>query len=200
MDEARLIEKLRSIEALYAGATTDGEKMAADLARDRIRERLKQWEQEDPPIEYQFSMEDMWARKVFVALLRRYGVRPYRYKRQRYTTVMANLSKRFVDETLWPEYQEISKHLRSYLNDVTNRVVHDVLHQDSSEADVVAKPLQLALDLSQEQEPPTAPAPSPGVTPSATGTTSNTSSAANKRSKDKQSRKNKQKSKRRNRR
>ncbi len=44
-------------------------------------------------------MGDMWSRKVFVALLRRYGIRPYRYKRQRYTTVMAKVSKKFVDRT-----------------------------------------------------------------------------------------------------
>lgn len=71
MDEARLIEKLRLIEALFAGATTAGEKVAAERAKSRILERLKLWEKEDPPIEYQFSMADMWSRKVFVALLRR---------------------------------------------------------------------------------------------------------------------------------
>lgn len=72
MDEARLIDKLRSIEALFAGATTTGEKVAAERARGRILERLKLWEKEDPPVEYRFSMADMWSRKVFVALLRRY--------------------------------------------------------------------------------------------------------------------------------
>ncbi len=48
-------------------------------------------------------MPDMWPRRVFVALLRRYGIRPYRYRRQRYTTVMAKVSQRFVDDTLWPQ-------------------------------------------------------------------------------------------------
>jgi hypothetical protein len=145
MDEARLIDKLRSIEALFAGATTAGEKVAADRARGRILERLKLWEKEDPPVEYRFSMADMWSRKVFVALLRRYGIRPYRFSGQRYTTVMGKVSKRFVDETLWPEFQEISETLRIYLSDVTDRVVHQVIHQDSSEAEVVEKPKQLPL-------------------------------------------------------
>lgn len=137
MDEAALIHKLRLIEALFAGAATKGEKVAAERARNRILERLKSWEKEDPPIEHQFSMPDMWSRKVFVTLLRRYGLRPYRYRRQRYTTVMAKASKRFVDETLWPEFQEISETLRTYLSEVTDRVVHQVIHQDSSEAEVV---------------------------------------------------------------
>lgn len=143
MDEASLIDKLRLIEALFAGATTDGEKVAAERARKRILERLKLWEKEDPPVEYRFSMADMWSRKVFVALLRRYGIRPYRYSGQRYTTVMAKVSKRFVDETLWPEFQEISDTLETYLSGVTDRVVHQVIHQDSSEAEVIEKPKQL---------------------------------------------------------
>jgi hypothetical protein len=125
-------------------ATTHGEKAAAGRARDRIRERLKRWEQEDPPAEFRFSLTDMWERKVFVALLRRYGLRPYRYSGQRYTTVMTRVSKRFVDETLWPELQEISDTLHNYLSDVTDRVVQQVIHQDNSEAEVVEKPKQLS--------------------------------------------------------
>jgi len=145
MDEAKLLEKLRLIEALFAGAGTEGERDAAGRARQRILDRLAALEQEDPPVEYQFSMTDMWSRKVFVALLRRYGIRPYRYRRQRHTTVMARVSKRFLDQTLWPEFQEISGTLRTYLSDVTERVVAQVIHQDSSEAEVVeqAEPLQL---------------------------------------------------------
>ena len=145
MDEVKLIEKLRLIEALYAGATTEGEKVAAERARNRILERIKQWEEEDPPVEYRFSMADLCSRKVFVALLRRYGIRPYRYSGQRYTTVMAKVSKRFVDETLWPEFQQFSDTLRVYLSEVTDRVVSQVIHQDSSEAEVVQTPKQLEL-------------------------------------------------------
>ena len=143
MDEARLIEKLRRIEALVSGGATEGEKYAAERARDRILERLQRSERQDPPLEYRFSMEDMWARKVFVALLRRYEIRPYRYRGQRHTTVMARVSKRFLDEALWPEFQEISETLRAYLSEVTDRVVHQVIHGDSSEAEVVDKPRQL---------------------------------------------------------
>ena len=143
MDEARLIEKLQRIEALFAGAATAGEKVAAERARQRIVERLQGWEREDPPIEYRFTLGDMRARKLFVALLRRYGLTPYRYKGQRYTTVMARVSKRFVDETLWPEFQAYSETLQLYLADMTERVISQVIHQDSSEAAVVEAPLQL---------------------------------------------------------
>jgi len=39
-EEQKLIEKLQRIEALFAGATTNGEKVAAANALERIRERL----------------------------------------------------------------------------------------------------------------------------------------------------------------
>jgi hypothetical protein len=140
MNEQKLIEKLRLIEALFSGATTKGEEVAAELARERILERLRLMEREEPLIEYRFTMADMWTRKVFVALLRRYGINPYRYSRQRYTTVMARVSKKFVDESLWPEFNEISQTLESYLLEITDRVVTQVIHQNSSEAEVVQEP------------------------------------------------------------
>jgi hypothetical protein len=144
-DEQRLFEKLRRIEALFAGATTEGERLAADAARDRIRERLKAVSGTEKAIEHRFSLRDTWSRRVFVALLRRYGLEPYRYPGQRYTTVMARVAARFVDETLWPEFQQIHAVLASYLDDVTNRVLTQMIHGDVSEAAVVSQPLQLGV-------------------------------------------------------
>lgn len=135
--EKELIEKLKRIEALFAGATTDGERQAAENALQKIQKRLKQKQEIDPPIEYKFTMADMWSRKLFVALLRRYGLKPFRYYRQRYTTVMAYVPSSFVDETLWPEFQELNKTLRSYLDEITNRVITEGIHSDNSEAEVV---------------------------------------------------------------
>lgn len=143
MNEARLIEKLKSIEALFAGATTKGEREAAERARERIMARLAELEKEDPPIEYQFTMADEWSRRVFLALLRRYGLKPYRYRGQRYTTVMTRVSKRFVDETLWPEFNAISEQLARYLAEITERVVKRVLEADGSEALEIERPKQL---------------------------------------------------------
>lgn len=94
LDEARLIEKLRAIEALYARPGSAGERAAAEGARERILERLRDVAAADRPVEYRFTMADMWSRRVFVALLRRYGIKPYRFRGQRYTTVMARVSKR----------------------------------------------------------------------------------------------------------
>ncbi len=136
-DEAKIIEKLKRIKALFSGAITDGERTAAANAMQRMRERLKKVQEIDPPVEYRFSMPDMWSRRLFVALLRRYEIKPYRYFRQKHTTVMAKVSAGFVDDTLWPEFQELNITLRSYLEDITNRVISESIHSDNSEAEVI---------------------------------------------------------------
>ncbi len=140
MDEAKLIEKLRLIEALHAGAMTEGERVAAEHARDRMLERLEALAAEDPPVEYRFTLGDMWSRRLFLALLRRYELTPYRYKGQRYTTVMVQVSKSFVDQTLWPEFTELDETLNSYLSDVTERIISQGVHGDFGEASEMASP------------------------------------------------------------
>ena len=135
-EEQKLIEKLQRIEALFAGATTKGEKVAAANALERIREKLRDVQKLDPPVEYKFTLTDVWSKKLFLALLRRYGIEPYRYHRQKHTTVMARVPISFVNETLWPEFQELNNTLRSYLDEVTNRVITTGIYADSSDAEV----------------------------------------------------------------
>lgn len=132
--EQELREKLRRIEALYAGATTHGEKLAAAAAMERIRKRLNETERVEQPTEYKFTLSDAWSRKLFVALCRRYGLSPYRYKRQRFTTVMVRVPKSFVDRTLWPEYQEIHRALDHYLQQATDNIIREEVFGDTGEA------------------------------------------------------------------
>ena len=129
-DEARLIEKLKRIEALFAGAATQGERTAAANAMQRIRRRLKELHKTDPPTEFRFRMADMWSRRLFVALLRRYGIRPYRYPRQKHTTVMAKVPETFVEETLWPEFRELDDTLRNYLDEMTDQPFRYISHSN----------------------------------------------------------------------
>ena len=139
--EAHLREKLRKIEALFAGAGTLGERIAAEAALERVRARLAELERRDPLIEMQFSLPDQWSRRLFLALCRRYGLKPYRLHRQRLTTVMLRVPRGFVDQVLWPEFQELNKALTQYLNEVTTRVIRDEVHRDTSEAAEVTQAL-----------------------------------------------------------
>lgn len=142
-DESRLIEKLRLIEALFAGTTFGGERDAAVEARKRVLERLEEIRKSDPPVEFRFTLADSWSRRLFVALLRRYAIHPYRYAYQRRTTVVARVSRRFVDETLMPEFRELERELRSYLDEMTRRIIERVIEADSSEAVEVVAPREI---------------------------------------------------------
>jgi hypothetical protein len=143
MDEKQLLERLALIEALHAGAATPGERDAAAAARDRIQTRLKRLQSEEKPIEYSFKLRDRWSHQLFVALLRRYDIKPYRYPRQRYTTVMARIPRAFVDETLWPQFTELNKVLHQYLGDVTRGVISRAIASDTTEVEERPEPVGL---------------------------------------------------------
>jgi hypothetical protein len=136
-DIEKLIEKLKHIEALYSGTTNEGEKTAADNARQRVKEKIAQYQKADPPIEYKFTLTNTWSRKLLVALLRRYDIKPYRYYRQRRTTVMAKISESFVNETLWPEFQDLNKELVAHLDVLAEEIINTAVYQDSSEAEEI---------------------------------------------------------------
>jgi len=132
--EARLREKLRKIEALFAGAGTAGERLAAEAALQRVRAKLAELGHQDPAVEMQFSLVDQWSRLLFVALCRRYGLRPYRYPRQRHTTVMVRAPRRFVEQVLWREFIDLDAELQAYLHEVTQTLIREAVHKDASEA------------------------------------------------------------------
>ncbi|HEX7380014.1 MAG TPA: hypothetical protein VF278_23025 [Pirellulales bacterium] len=142
-EERELLETLAKVEALFADTGFAGERTAAATAMDRIRERLRRLQQTEKPVEMRFSMSSLWAKKLFLALLRRYEIKPYRYSGQRYTTVMARVPKRFVDETLWPEFQQLNDELSRYLNAATDRVIKAAIFADDSDAETRAAPAAL---------------------------------------------------------
>ena len=152
-DERQLIEKLRRIEALFARPGTEGEKAAAADAAERIRRRISEIEKTEPPVEYRFSVPDGWSRKLLLALLRRYDIEPYRYRNQRRTTVMARVSRSFVEETLWPEFTEFSQVLTEHLEEVTERIITQAVSPATQEESVRADRRQGG---SADTEPPTA--------------------------------------------
>lgn len=128
--EQELREKLRKIEALFAGAATPGERLAAKAARDRILEKLKAFERAERPQEYTFTLPDGWHTRLFLALCRRYGLVPYRRPRQRRTTVLLQVVPSFVDGILWPEYEQLAAALRDYLEQATERIIRDEIFRD----------------------------------------------------------------------
>jgi hypothetical protein len=132
--EQELREKLRKITALFEGATTLGERSAAAAAIDRVKKALSAMSQTERAVEMQFSMRDHWHRRLFSALCRRYDLQPYRYKRQRLTTVVVRAPRSFVEKTLWPEYLELTQALDEYLNEATERIIREEVYRDARDA------------------------------------------------------------------
>jgi hypothetical protein len=56
---------------------------------------------------------------------------------------MVKAPRSFMDQTLWPEYQELSRELQTYLSEVTDRVIREAIHGDDSDAEEVEEPKQL---------------------------------------------------------
>ena len=137
-EEWHLVEKLRKIETLFARTTNAGERQAAESAVERIRRRLQQLEETEALVEFRFSLPDGWSKALFIALLRRYGLKPYRYTSQRRMTVMVKVTSSFVDEVLWPEFQEANATLRSHLDAVTTRIIQQAIH--GGEGDIEERP------------------------------------------------------------
>lgn len=135
-DEAKLLDKLHRIEALHAGATTPGERNAAAEARRRIAERLSQLRSTDPIIEFRYTMNNVWSRRLLLALLRRYGLQPYRYHRQRANTLMVRIPRSF-ERTLWAEFLALDEALQAHLDAVAERVIAEAIATDTSDAEEV---------------------------------------------------------------
>jgi len=141
--EQRLREKLRKIEALFAGAATAGEKAAAGAAADRIRRQFTETRERETSEEFKFSIPDPWSRQLFTALCRRYGLRPFRYSRMHRQTVIVLAPASFINRVLWPEFDELSEALSAHLLEITNRIIREEVYATTGEADEVPEPARL---------------------------------------------------------
>ena len=132
--ERDLREKLRKITALFEVAATTGERNAAAAAIARVKAALAGFLHTEQPVEMVFTLADLWQRRLFMALCRRYGLEPYRYRRQRYTTLQVRAPRSFIDKTLWPEYQQLRDALDQYLNEATDRIIREEVFGDARDA------------------------------------------------------------------
>jgi hypothetical protein len=140
-DIRQLIETLLKVEALHAGATTPGERDAAGAAIERIKKKLEQFVEADPPKEMKCTFSNHWSKQLFCALAKRYDLQPYRYYRQRYTTVMLRVPARFLDEVLWPEFVALDDVLEKYLNEMTAKIISEAIFKGSAEEEIREQPL-----------------------------------------------------------
>jgi len=135
--------KIKKIEALIVGGKIEGERNAAELAKNRILERFNR-EEAVKPIEYNVPLGNYWKKKLFVALCRKYQVRTYRYKRQKYTTIMIRANPNFVDNVLWPEFKKYSALLEELVEEIIGDLISQI-HDVNEDEIVIAGELPAAM-------------------------------------------------------
>lgn len=126
--DEELRAKLAKVEELFRRAGSAGERAAAEAAMERLRDRLGV--EGDGESEVRLSLPDVWSVRLFVAVCRKHGVRPYRYRRQRRTTVMVRVGQGFLEGVVWPEFDRLHRELESYFEDVTDHLIEGALGSD----------------------------------------------------------------------
>ena len=135
IDDKELRAKLAKVEALFRGTSSPGEKAAAAAAMDRLQGSLGGSDGDaDPEIELKFSLPDMWSVRLFIAVCRKHGVHPYRYARQRRTTVMVRARERLFDRVVWLEFSMLHTELESYFEDVTDHLITRAMRSDGDDS------------------------------------------------------------------
>ncbi len=133
--DEQLRKKLAKVEALFRQAGSPGERAAAGAAAERLRGRLADAERDSgPESELQFSLPDMWSIRLFVAVCRKHGLRPFRYKRQRRTTVMVRARERSFDRVVWAEFSRLQTELQLYFEDVTDHLITRAMGSDGDDS------------------------------------------------------------------
>lgn len=130
------LDKLTKIEALIERASSEGEKQAAQLAKERVLNRIS-LDHSNKPIEYRVSLSSPWEKRLFVAICCKHGFRTHRYPKQKYTTARLMISKTMMDEVLWPDYQRYSKMLRELIEEIMKEVITKI-HQSDEEEVMIA--------------------------------------------------------------
>ena len=137
VNDKELREKLAKVEALFRRAGSPGERAAAGAAMDRLHGRLQGRNREDGrETELQFSLPDMWSVRLFVAVCRKHGLRPFRYARQRRTTVMVRARERQFDRVVWAEFSRLQTELELYFQDVTDYLVTRAMGSDGDDSTI----------------------------------------------------------------
>ena len=72
-----------------------------------------------------------------------YGLRPFRYRQMHRQSLVIKAPESFIQQILWPEFQELNAALVAYLAEVTERVIREEVHRETSDAEEIDEPPQI---------------------------------------------------------
>jgi len=137
-----ITDKIRKIEALISGAKSDGERQAAEFAKQRLQDKIAA-----QPIEYTVRVNSPWKKKLFLAICNKHGLRPYRYMRQKYTTTMVRVSKAFMDSILWPEFNKYAAMLDKLSDEILTDLISKIHLVKEEDESVIAEELPVMQEI-----------------------------------------------------
>ncbi|KKZ14131.1 MAG: hypothetical protein TH68_05630 [Candidatus Synechococcus spongiarum 142] len=137
VDEEALRQKLAKVEELFRRAGSPGERAAAAAAINRLYARLDSTSKdEEPEVELKFSLPDRWSLRLFIAVCRKHGVHPYRYGRQRRTTIMARARPGDFKRVIWSEFCQLHDELERYFEEVSDQLITRAMGSDGNASTV----------------------------------------------------------------
>lgn len=125
--------RLAKLDELFRRGATEGERAAAGAAIDRLRDRIGS-DTTETEVELKLSLLDVWSVHLFVAVCRKHGVRPYRYPRQRRTTIMVRISWSFFDHVVWAEFSGLQTELNIYFEETVDHLIRTAMHSDGDDS------------------------------------------------------------------
>ena len=108
---------------------------AAGAARGRLQARLglELDPREESETEMQYCLPGAWSVRMFVALCRKHGIRPYRYPRKRCTTVMVRVRQSGCEETVGEELRMLHRELTANFSEMVDHLIADALKSDGDD-------------------------------------------------------------------
>ena len=93
-------------------------------------------------IEMRFTLQDPWSARLLIALCRRWGLQPFRYPRQRQTTVIVRAPREFLERVLWPRFQELHDDMKRCFERTTDGLIRRAIFEGISDAPLRPEPRQ----------------------------------------------------------
>ncbi len=78
-------------------------------------------------------MDSHWKKRLFTALCNKYGLKPYRYYRQKYTTSNVKTTKIDMETKIWPEFLKFSEILENLVEEIMTDLMKKIWEGDEDE-------------------------------------------------------------------
>lgn len=133
-----VLDKLSKIEALIQRASSEGERQAAQHAKERVLSKIAE-RQSNIPIEYKISLDSPWKKRLFIAICSKHGYQTYRYSRQKRTTAHVRITKSMMEEVLWPEFLQYAKILEELVEEILKDLTDKIYRVKDEEIEIAGE-------------------------------------------------------------